>query len=397
MVFSPDGQTWQPAGTDFPVTDIGRIALGIQSGNPDLLYALVAGEGGTLRGLFRLDGIDRAWKAVSGLPMSCRSLGGAAQGNYDLAIAVDPEKGDMVYLGGSFHPEFGGASIWRCAIETSGAACKVIESARQSASTPIPTCTRWCTARPIRTSSGAAATVACFSTATPAAPASSRRRTMVSPACAATSSHSIRPIPASCSPACRTTARPLRRARSGSTSRMETAATASINWADPNQILVFCNGRISRSTNGGKTHESFSTEISLGWKTMTQPVVGLPFDPDPAHAGDAQRVATGAADRVYVSDDFGATWPAFPSPSLDAASARGRRRVRPRLRIANAALHRHDQGQGVPGRSVHRRMDRDAAAGQHRAFRRCRRHHRHRGGLGGRRAEFDLRHPRRSC
>jgi photosystem II stability/assembly factor-like uncharacterized protein len=315
VVFSPDGQTWQPAGTDFPVTDIGRIALGIRSGNPDLLYALVAGEGGTLRGLFRLDGIDRAWKAVSGLPRVLPSLGGAAQGNYDLAIAVDPEKDDMVYLGGSFHPEFGGASIWRCAIETSGAACKVTESASigQHAHSDVHALVHspnnpnelWC---------GCDGGVFLNRDPRGTGKFTAQNNGLACLCCNFISQHPTDPSIVFTGLQDNGTA--LKTGSFWHHVQDGDGGYCVVNWADPNQILVFCNGRIRRSTNGGKTHESFSTEVSLGWKTMTQPVVGLPFDPDPAHAGDAQRVATGAADRVYVSDDFGATWPAIASPSM---------------------------------------------------------------------------------
>ena len=50
-----------------------------------------------------------------------------------------------------------------------------------------------------------------------------------------------------------------------------------INWANPEQIPVFCNGRIYRSTTGGKTRESWPEFKDLGWQTMTQPLLGLPY------------------------------------------------------------------------------------------------------------------------
>ena len=95
-----------------------------------------------------------------------------------------------------------------------------------------------------------------------------------------------------------------------------------INWADPNQILVFSNGRILRSVNGGKTHESWPTLINLGWETMTQPVVGLPFSADPAQAADANRVATGVGNKVWISDNFGATWPTAPAFTLTGSAGK---------------------------------------------------------------------------
>jgi hypothetical protein len=79
---------------------------------------------------------------------------------------------------------------------------------------------------------------------------------------------------------------------------------------------VFSNGSILRSPNGGKTHESWATKTNLGWETMTQPIVGVPFNPDPAQAADANRVATGVGNKVWISDNFGATWPTTPAIKL---------------------------------------------------------------------------------
>ena len=71
-----------------------------------------------------------------------------------------------------------------------------------------------------------------------------------------------------------------------------------INWADPRQVLVFSNGDIKRSTTGGKTHDGWRSGPPLGWQTMTQPIVGVPYNADPARKADARRVATGVAHRV---------------------------------------------------------------------------------------------------
>ena len=40
VVSSADGQTWQTLGTGFPKTSVGRIALGVQANNPNVVYAL---------------------------------------------------------------------------------------------------------------------------------------------------------------------------------------------------------------------------------------------------------------------------------------------------------------------------------------------------------------------
>jgi photosystem II stability/assembly factor-like uncharacterized protein len=53
---------------------------------------------------------------------------------------------------------------------------------------------------------------------------------------------------------------------------------------------------------------------------MTQPIVGMPYDPDPANAADAKLVAAGVGNTVTVSTDFGASWPANPSFKTQAAA-----------------------------------------------------------------------------
>jgi len=84
------GQTWTATGTGFPA-DAGRIALGIRADDPNTVYALVAAHGtGTLQGLFRLDAFAGNWKTVGALPDVLPVQNGQSQGDYDLAIAVDP-------------------------------------------------------------------------------------------------------------------------------------------------------------------------------------------------------------------------------------------------------------------------------------------------------------------
>jgi hypothetical protein len=308
VLHSADGETWQAAGSGFPTAGVRRITLAAQPGNPDLLYAFVAGVEGILHGLYRLDGTGRAWKSVSGLPNVLPVSRGQAQGNYDLAIAVDPEKSDIVYLGGSYHPQLGGASIWRCEIQASGAGYVVAAHATigQHAHADVHTLVHspgnpnelWCgcdggvflnrdprsTGKFTAQNNGLACLCCNFIAQHPTDPSIVFTGLQDNGTAMKTGSF-------------------WRHVQDGD------GGYCVINWADPDQILVFCNGRIFRSTTGGKTHESWPHQSNLGWETMTQPIVSAPPNPDPAQAADANRVATGVAQRVYVSDDFGATWP----------------------------------------------------------------------------------------
>ena len=123
VVGSSDGQTWTAAGTGFPTNDVGRITLGSQAGNGAVVYALVArNSNGTLHGVYRLDTASGKWKVVSGPPDVLPAPQGSSQGAYDLALAVDPADINRLYLGGSYTDTqpFPG-SIWRADVKTSGA------------------------------------------------------------------------------------------------------------------------------------------------------------------------------------------------------------------------------------------------------------------------------------
>jgi hypothetical protein len=72
-------------------------------------------------------------------------------------------------------------------------------------------------------------------------------------------------------------------------------------------VLVFANGSVIRATDGGQDHDSFADAERFEWATMTQPIVGPPYNP--SQPSDAELVALGAGDTVYLSQDFGATWP----------------------------------------------------------------------------------------
>jgi hypothetical protein len=86
-----------------------------------------------------------------------------------------------------------------------------------------------------------------------------------------------------------------------------------INWAYTNQVLVFANGAVYRATDGGQDPD-FRTQKE--WEflgtMMTEPIVGPPYNP--SQPEDAKVVALGAGTEarkpiVYLSEDFGETWP----------------------------------------------------------------------------------------
>ncbi len=76
---SSDGQTWERTGTGFPSANVGRIALGVQVDNPNLVYAFVADLDGGVHGVYRLDSITGNWKQVLNVP----DVLPGSQGAYD--------------------------------------------------------------------------------------------------------------------------------------------------------------------------------------------------------------------------------------------------------------------------------------------------------------------------
>src|SRR5262249_1774659 len=116
------GATWNPTGSGFPTNDAGRVSIGVQAKNPDVVYALVAKKSnGGLHGLYRLDGVAGNWKTVASVPDVLPLWQGRSQGGYDLAIAVDPMDQNVVYLGGSYaNADPWPGSIWRCTTAPAG-------------------------------------------------------------------------------------------------------------------------------------------------------------------------------------------------------------------------------------------------------------------------------------
>jgi hypothetical protein len=310
IFYSDDGGgTWQPAGTGFPAADAGRIALGVQGNKPDLVYAFVAKQSDdTAHGLYRLDAIGGNWKPVSGLPTVLAVNGGRSQGGYDLAIAVDPVDPNLVYLGGSYvEPDPYPASIWRCAIGAASAAYKVLKAAsigthahadvHSLVHTPGDPDELWCTCdggvflnRAPRASgefasqnNGLACLCSNFIAQHPTDP-------------------NILFTGLQDNGTARTAAGPIWSHVLGGD-----GGYCLINWANPNLVLIYANGVVYRSTSGGTSANGWAPVWQFGWATMTQPIVGAPYNP--GTPADASLVAVAAGQEVYLSQDFASSWP----------------------------------------------------------------------------------------
>ncbi len=310
VIHSDDGgATWLPTASGFPGDAAGRIALGGQASARDLVYAFVAEPNGAVRGLYRLDDINGTWKQVTGLPdVLPVGEGGGSQGDYDLAIAVDPADANLVYLGGSyFDAEPYPASVWRCPVKPAGGAFTADNPAsigthahadvHSLVHTPGTPNELWCTC------DGGV-----FLNRDPRAGGefASQNNGL---SCLCTNFFAQHPTDPNIlfsglqdNGTARTAAGPVWTHVGGGD-----GGYCLINWANPNNVLIYMNGAVFRSTTGGQTESGWTPVWSFGWFTMTQPIVGAPYDPSKPASGAL--AAVGAGNVVYVSTDFASTWP----------------------------------------------------------------------------------------
>jgi photosystem II stability/assembly factor-like uncharacterized protein len=293
---SSDGITWSLVGSNFPSSNVGRIALGVQPDNPNVLYALVANSGNGILGVYRLDGASGSWRSIAGVPNIL--LGG--QGDYDLCIAVDPNNSNLIYLGGdrinsSPYP----ANIQRCVVSASGlnysmTATPIGSAAHADVHTlvfaPGDSNTLW-----TGTDGG------CFVNRDPAGSGSFEgRNTGLSSLCTDFIGMSVSdPAIIYCGLQDNGTARYLgeelwRHVQGGD------GGYCVVHPTNPFRALVYANGTVYQTSTGGQDYANWSTSISPPWSLMYEPLVGAP---------GSERVAFGAGTSIFISNDFGNSWP----------------------------------------------------------------------------------------
>jgi hypothetical protein len=326
VVQSPDGANWQAAGTGFPTAGVGRIALGVQASNPNLVYAMIGDSKGALLGLRRLDLPGGAWKAISNPPdVLPVDEGGGSQGDYDLAIAVDPADSNLIYLGGSYFadPQFWPASVWRCRVATSGANFKCVSNdpIGQKAHADVHVLVH-APADPNSLWVGCDGGIFVNRDPRNSDNFSSRNNGLACLCPTFFGQHPTDPGVLFCgfqdNGTARTNGSPIWRHVNGGD-----GGYCVVNWANPNKVIVFANGTVYRATDGGLDHGSWA-EQQFPWAMMTEPIVSPPYNPGaPAEAdvvaiGSAQASNNGLSRVVYLSTDFGASWPTvIPVPTND--------------------------------------------------------------------------------
>ena len=72
-----------------------------------------------------------------------------------------------------------------------------------------------------------------------------------------------------------------------------------VHPTDPYRVLTYANGTVLMTTTGGKD-DQWEVSIDPDWSLMVEPLIGSP---------QSETVAFGAGSTIYISDDFGKTWP----------------------------------------------------------------------------------------
>ncbi|HEX8169252.1 MAG TPA: hypothetical protein VF824_01790 [Thermoanaerobaculia bacterium] len=307
VVSSSDGATWAAAGSGFPAADVRRVALAAQASEPKFVFALVARNNGTLHGIFRLDLATNAWSALTNPPnILPPDKHGNSQGDYDLAIAVDPSDEAIIYAGGSATPR--GAAIFRCKITAKGkiSSKSIGEHAHADVHvlthTPANPNALWC---------GSDGGVFLNRDPRGSGTFASRNDGL---SCLCTNflaQHPSDPHILFCGLQDNGSARTLGTAAWDHVMDGD-GGYCLVNWADPKRVLVSANGQVLRSTNGGAT---FPAGLDFQFFLMTYPLAALPRN-EQAPA-EAELVAVAVLGSVFFSRDFGATF----SESLATGSA----------------------------------------------------------------------------
>jgi hypothetical protein len=299
---SDDGNDWTSTGTGFPRADVGRIALAAQPNNLDVLYAFVATDEGGVNGVYRLS--SGVWKECENPPNALPGF----QGDYDLTITVDPEDIDLIYLGGDRGrvDPFPG-SVWRCVVRQVGSRFLITDRTSIGTHahadihvlvhTPGKPHELWC---------GCDGGVFLNRNPRRTGRFMSRNNGLSCLCCNFIAQH---PDDAHILFTGLQDNGTARMAAGSRWTRVQggDGGYCVVNWADPDKVLAFQGGTVFRSIRGGKTQASFRRVMEQDTVTMTQPIVSAPYNPSSPE--DADFVAIGRGNRVFISSNFGHRWP----------------------------------------------------------------------------------------
>ncbi|HEX8772341.1 MAG TPA: hypothetical protein VF735_01970 [Pyrinomonadaceae bacterium] len=329
VLMSTDGNRWITVGADFPRDDVGRIGLAVQPDNPNVVYALVANlQTAHLLGVWRLDRGDDRWREVRDTPSD---LFGSdpdedGQGWYDLAIAVDPNNINRIYLGGSSKDveDIMPSSVYACLVTSHGSGRRLTYKmvARYIGAnvhadihalefTPGDSNRLWV---------GCDGGVFYTKNATGAASFDSRNVGLSTLTMNHLTMHPTEEAFLFCGTQDNGTSR-----YTGEEVWLHSCwgdgGYGVINWNEPLRVLrTYINGYMQRAGDGGQSYDSWEDaglpkgHVDKG--EFYSPLVGTPRNTDaPA---EAETVAFGGR-RLWLSNSFGSRWRSLPSNDTDVA------------------------------------------------------------------------------
>lgn len=314
---SNDGDTWAPIGSGFPSTNVGRVGLGVRATDPAVVYALVAASNGSILGIWRLDTGGGQWRQVTGHPTDL--FGTAAigfQGTYDLAIAVDPNNANLIYVGGSTKASGGewSGSVYRCAISGGGTASPSMTTTYIGASVHADIhCLTFAPGDSNKLWLGCDGGAYYSTNPTGSGNVFQARNTGVQTLTMNRVDHhptedAVVFAGTQDNGGCRFTGE-----EAWLHSVWGDCGDFVINWADPYKVLAtYVRNSINRATDGGTRYNYNSVAVPLpagDSALFYAPLVGTPPSGTVAEAG---RIAFGSR-RVWISDTFGGGWSSIPA------------------------------------------------------------------------------------
>ena len=324
---SANGSTWAVVGTGFPTANVGRVGVATRSGDPHILYALVGrADNGHLHGLYRLDLSDGTWRTVTGVPGDMFGPNANGQANYDLALAVDPNNANRIYLGGATVPSGGdwSGALYRCEVTVAGtsvtAATTYIGNSVHAdihalVFAPGDSSKLW---------------VGCdggvFYSTNPGGTGDvfqHRNAGLATLTMEHLGQHPTEDAVLFCGSqdngGQRFTGEEAWLYSSGGDAGFQL-----VNWSDPYQVLsTYVGGSIRRSTTGGARYSYADVDVPLSpgeGVLFYAPIAGTPRNP--AAPAEANIVAFGSI-RPWISTSFGGSWTSIPSGTLAGDSLNG--------------------------------------------------------------------------
>jgi photosystem II stability/assembly factor-like uncharacterized protein len=98
------GKTWVKLAGGLPTSNVGKIALGLDSSSSNTVYAGIADDSDqskTLLGVFKTVDGGATWTQLTSAPQYCSPASGTHQCYFDNVVAVAPNNPNIVLLGGS--------------------------------------------------------------------------------------------------------------------------------------------------------------------------------------------------------------------------------------------------------------------------------------------------------